>query len=73
MSGTTSAHILDITHSALSGFYFKVPDGTVIQRIEKIYTDDGGSFTDSVSNEIWNISEGNTVNDETLILQGGNS
>lgn len=73
LSGTTSAHILDITHSALSGFYFKVSDGTVIQRIEKIYTYDGGSFTDSVSNEVWNISEGNTVNDETLILQGGNA
>lgn len=43
---------MDIAHSALSGFYFSVPDGTVIQRIEKLYTYNGGSFTDSVTNEL---------------------
>lgn len=36
-TGLSSAHVIDIKHSGVSGFYFAVPSGTTISRINTTY------------------------------------
>lgn len=67
VEGLSFAHIIDLKHSGVSGFYFSVPDRTVISRIKKLYTQSGENFTYDVSNGLWQISNG-SVNNEILIL-----
>ena len=64
-----SAHIIDITHSMLQNIFINVPDGHVINRIQRLCTKENGIITNNITNtDFSDYKQLNIIENDNFVL-----